>query len=224
MAAGVFITGTDTNVGKTWSSVALLLALRARGYATAGFKPVAAGCEWDGGGWKNRDALLLQRFGTVALDYQKVNPYAFELAVSPHVACGTTPVSLHVLQQCYAELARLVDWVVVEGAGGWFSPLGAALDNAELAIALRLPVILVVGMRLGCINHACLSAQAVKLANLRLAGWIAVTLDADMPAFGANLLYLRGRLDAPLLGVLPHQRVANFGELSSHLSLADMVC
>jgi len=223
MAAGVFITGTDTNVGKTWSSIALLLALRAKGYTTAGFKPVAAGCPWDGGGWKNRDALLLQRFGTAALDYQKVNPYAFELAVSPHIACGTTPVNLQVLQSCYAELAGRVDWVVVEGAGGWLSPLGAALDNAELALALQLPVILVVGMRLGCINHACLSAQAVKLANLRLAGWIAVTLDVDMPAFNANLEYLQSRLDAPLLGVLPHQRTANFGELAEHLSLTDII-
>ena len=130
MSSGFFITGTDTNVGKTWSTLALMRALQMRGAIVNGMKPVAAGCQWMQGGWKNADALLLQRHASRALDYRRINPYAFQLPVSPHIACGDTEVKLDVILNDFGFLKARSDCVLVEGAGGWLSPLCREWDNA----------------------------------------------------------------------------------------------
>lgn len=217
--AGFFITGTDTDVGKTWSSVALMKMLRARGYSVAGMKPVAAGCEWLDGRWRNRDALLLQQNASLAPAYELVNPYAFVDPVSPHLACGDVVVDIGVIRSTFDVLSAGADYVVVEGAGGWLSPLSRQYDNAALAAVFELPVIMVVGMRLGCINHARLTFDAIKRSGLTRAGWIAVRIDSAMAEFEGNLEYLRQVIDAPLLGVLPHQSRPDFDGLAEQLDL-----
>lgn len=206
MASGYFITGTDTGVGKTWVSVALLRYFSLRGETVIGMKPVAAGCEWIDGQLKNSDALLLQQYSSVALNYQQINPYAYEQPVSPHIAGVDDPVDLAVIQRQFASLQAMADTLIVEGAGGWYSPLSANIDNAALAKALGLPVILVVAMRLGCINHARLSLQAIQQAGVVCAGWIPVSNTPEMPAFGANLDYLANELDVPVVGQIPYMQ------------------
>lgn len=219
MACGFFITGTDTDVGKTWASVALMRAIQARGQSVSGMKPVAAGCEWQQGGWKNQDALYLQKYASKGVDYWHVNPYAFKQPVSPHIACGDVDVRLDVIQREFEYLQRGSECVVVEGAGGWFSPLGRGLDNAGLAKALQIPVILVVGMRLGCINHALLTSHAITHSGLSLAGWLAVQLEGDMSGLQANLDYLHECVHAPCLGVLPHLVKPDFDLLANCVKL-----
>jgi len=220
MERGCFITGTDTDVGKTWSTVALMRHLQGRGVNVAAMKPVAAGCQWQDGGWKNADALLLQHYSSVKLDYTLVNPYAFQQPVSPHVACGQSSVSLKMLQAAFVELKRQAEFVLVEGAGGWYSPLDNSLSNADLAKALRLPVILVVAMRLGCINHALLTWRAIRQVGMAGAGWIAVALDPAMQARDESLAYLQKSIDAPLLGVLPYQESVDFDALAECLDFS----
>lgn len=219
MARGFFITGTDTNVGKTWATVALMHALQCQGQKVVGMKPIAAGCEWRQGGWKNQDAIWLQQYASIALDYDQINPYAFEPPISPHIACGETDVNLAVIQSQFQKLQTLIDCTLVEGAGGWLSPLGQAFDNADLATALQLPVILVVGMRLGCINHARLSYLAIQQAKLDCAGWLAVQLDPGMPAFSANLSFIQEAIQAPLLGMLPYLKKPDFEFLAKHIKI-----
>lgn len=219
MSAGFFVTGTDTDIGKTWTTVALMRRFQGQGLKAVGMKPVAAGCDLRDGILQNRDAVLLREHASILLPYAQVNPYAFEPAISPHLASGGVEVSLQVVSDAFSQMARVADVVLVEGAGGWHSPLSPTLDNAGLAQRLALSVILVVGMRLGCINHARLTARAIAAAGLSCAGWIAVQLDAQMPGFNGNLGFLQGVLDLPLLGVLPYMQQADFEILSTNLSL-----
>ncbi|MDD2761576.1 MAG: dethiobiotin synthase [Methylomonas sp.] len=216
--SGFFITGTDTNIGKTWAAIALMRALQLRGNRAFGMKPVAAGCEWRQGGWKNQDAVWLQQYSSVAVDYDRINPYAFERPISPHIACGEVYVDPDVILSAFEYLKARSDCVVVEGAGGWFSPLGRDLDNALLAKTLQLPVVLVVGMRLGCINHARLSYQAIRQAGLEVFGWLAVQLEPEMPEFEANLAYLNNSMHARFLGVLPYLSEPDFDLLAEHVN------
>ncbi|MFM8340883.1 MAG: dethiobiotin synthase [Methylomonas sp.] len=218
MTAGFFVTGTDTDVGKTWATIALLRCLQRQGLQVAGMKPVAAGCVWQDGQLKNADALLMQANASMDLDYAMINPYAFEPAVSPHLACGEVVVELPVLVDRFKQLQQLAELVVVEGAGGWYSPLSAEFDNADLAQALGLSVILVVGVRLGCINHARLTLKAIQQANLSCLGLVAVEIDPMMQAFEANLAYLQQQLDAPLLAVLPYIHTPDFEFLSQQFN------
>lgn len=219
MSVGYFVTGTDTNIGKTWSSIALMRALQLQGKVVVGMKPVAAGCDWLQGGWKNQDALLLQQYASRALDYRYINPYAFEKPVSPHIACGETDVDLNVIRAKFEYLQACSDVVLVEGAGGWLSPLGKSWDNACLAKALQLPVILVVGLRLGCINHARLTYQAIQHSGLQIAGWLAVKIDDNMLSCQANLDYLHACFNAPCWGVLPNLPTADFSELAKYITI-----
>ncbi len=219
MKTGYFITGTDTDSGKTWVTVALMRKLRQQGFTVAGMKPVAAGCEWREGQFKNPDALLIQENATLTLAYEQINPYAFELPISPHIACGDADVNFQHILSVFATLKRNADAMLVEGAGGWLSPLSRAFDNANLAEAMGLPVILAVGMRLGCINHARLTFQAIKSAGVDCAGWVAVEVVPEMHGFQANLEYLKHCLDAPLLGVLPHKPGADFDFFAGQLIL-----
>jgi dethiobiotin synthetase len=219
MKSAFFITGTDTNVGKTWTTIALMRCLQMQGLTAVGMKPVAAGCEWHDGVLKNSDALLMQQHASVPLGYREINPYAFEAAMSPHLACGGVEVSVDVISDGFSRLQQLADVVIIEGAGGWYSPLSGNLDNADLAQALGLPVILVVGVRLGCINHARLTMLAIRRSGLSCVGWVAMQIDQAMPGFDGNLTYLRESLDAPLLGVLPFSAAGDFDVLASELSL-----
>lgn len=220
---GLFVTGTDTDIGKTWFSVALMRALQHRGLDVAGMKPVAAGCDWVEGLLRNQDALLLQKYSSLCMDYADINPYAFESAVSPHIACGNTVVNLAKIVEAYSNLQGQVNVVIVEGAGGWFSPLSKNFDNASLAIALQLPVIIVVGLRLGCINHALLTWRALQAASVECAGWVAVTLDPEMSGLSENIDFLKSNIDAPFLGLMPYLSRPDFDVLAGRISTSGLI-
>ncbi|WP_081686889.1 dethiobiotin synthase [Chitinilyticum litopenaei] len=225
MGIAYFITGTDTDVGKTVVTAQLLRGLVSQGYRSVGMKPVASGCEWRAGELWNRDVALHAAASNVAAPLALVNPYRFEPPISPHLAAAEAGVAidLDLIARCAEELRQSADIVLVEGAGGWLAPLDEAHSMADLAIRLDLPVILVVGMRLGCINHARLTEQAIRLAGCRLAGWIANALDPDMARYAENLAYLQAVLPAPLLGEVAYARDADAGVLlcASGLLLAD---
>ena len=199
-----FITGTDTGVGKTLVSRALLHAFIARGMNVVGFKPVAAGCDEDG---HNDDAKALRAASAMQLSYGQVNPYCFPHAIAPHLAArrAGSRIELGRIVEAYQELTRQADEVIVEGAGGLLVPLNDRQTSADLARELNLPVVVVVGMRLGCLNHALLTMRAIAEYQLQCAGWVANVLDAGMPALQENIDSLRERIAAPLLGVIPYQ-------------------
>jgi dethiobiotin synthetase len=199
LARGIFITGTDTGVGKTVVAVALLEMLAASGRRVVGMKPVAAGIE--PGQAENADVIALQCAGTVEAPLDERNPYAFRPPIAPHLAAreaGVT-IDLDVIARAYEQLALRADAVVVEGAGGVRVPLSASHDMLDIAQCLTLPVLLVVGIRLGCLNHALLSADAIGARGLRLAGWVANRVDPGMPAADACVADLEARLAAPLV-------------------------
>lgn len=204
--AGFFITGTDTGVGKTWATVALMRFLQARGLAVIGMKPVAAGCFRREGECLNEDALLLMENATFPVDYAKLNIYAFEQPVSPHIAArssGKTVSISDIVLRC-RELETLADYVLVEGIGGWEVPLNERDRVSHLAYALQLPVILVVGMRLGCLNHAVLTHDAMVRSGVSCLGWVANCIDAHFPCVEENLQTLKSGLSFPCLGSIPH--------------------
>jgi dethiobiotin synthetase len=201
-AHGFFVTGTDTGVGKTLVSAALLHALAAQGLRVVGMKPVAAGCDEDGA---NDDVRVLAGASNVSVARELANPYCFAPAIAPHIAAERVGVAADygVIERAYAALRRVADAVVVEGAGGFLVPLGPQTDFGDLARRLGLPVILVVGMRLGCLNHALLTAEAVQARGLPLAGWVANHIDPAMAEQDANVAALAARLGAPLLARIP---------------------
>ena len=207
-----FVTGTDTGVGKTRTSCALIHALRRAGHArVVGMKPVAAGCDWvpgvDGhpGEWLNEDVAQLRAASSLKVPSAFDNPYALPDAVSPHLAARNEGVVIDIghIEASFHALSQHTDAVVVEGAGGFIVPLheapGQFATSADLATRLRLPVILVVGLRLGCLNHALLTQEAISRRGLTLAGWVANVIDPDMPEQAGNLATLQQQLQAPLL-------------------------
>jgi dethiobiotin synthetase len=200
-----FITGTDTEVGKTVASGALLQAANASGLRSAGYKPVASGCEMTSAGVRNSDALALQRYSSVALSYSQVNPLAFIEPTSPHIISAEEgrPITFPLISAGLRALEPLADWILVEGAGGWYTPLSERQTYADWVVAEQLPVILVVGVKLGCINHAMLTADAVQARGLRLAGWIANTVEPPGKRYQEYLVSLKQRIAAPCLGVIP---------------------
>lgn len=197
-----FITGTDTEVGKTFATCALLLALRNRGISALGMKPVAAGTDADG---TNDDVERLIAASGIDAPRELINPYLFEPAIAPHIAAAEAGLAIDIerIATALGRLRGLTDIVLVEGVGGFCVPLGRDCDTADLAERLALPVILVVGMRLGCINHALLTCQAIAARGLAIAGWIANRIDPAMARFDENLAALQERIAAPLLGVIP---------------------
>ncbi len=204
--SGFFIVGTDTDVGKTLLAAALLHAYAGLGYRVVGMKPVAAGADFVDGDWVNQDVALLAAAGNVDAALELRNPYLFRAAIAPHIAAERKGVSIEIpriLAAC-KDLAAQADLVVVEGVGGFLVPLSARKDAGDLAVALDLPLILVVGMRLGCINHALLTQDAVTARGLKLAGWVANRVVPDMAAYDENLAALKRRLAAPLLAELPY--------------------
>jgi len=205
---GCFVTGTDTGVGKTLASCALLHALGRHHARVTGLKAVAAGAEPTAEGWANADTLALRAASSWTTAPALHNPVLLPDSLSPHIAAqrAGVEVTLAPIVSAYRQLATQADAVVVEGAGGWRVPLSETLSIADLAVALNLPVVLVVGLRLGCLNHALLTADAIRARGLPLAGWIASRVDPDMLAPEENLAYLRQHLGAPLLAGLPWQR------------------
>jgi dethiobiotin synthetase len=219
MSRHFFVTGTDTEVGKTAISCALLEVARSQGLRTAAVKPVAAGCDEQG---CNEDALLLQQHMTAELPYPQVNPVALQAAIAPHIAAEEEGKHVQVARLaglCRGVLFGDADWVLIEGAGGWRVPLNPTETLADLARELQSEVILVVGMRLGCINHALLTAEAVQRDGLRLAGWVANYCVEAMARPEENLAALQRRLPAPLLGVVPYQSTFSAQAAAKHLSL-----
>lgn len=213
-----FITGTDTGVGKTLVSCALLHAFAAQGKLVSGFKPVAAGCDEND---HNDDALALRAASTLQPGYGQVNPYCFPRAIAPHLAARHIGVRIDMrrILTSYQELAGQADEVIVEGAGGFLVPLNEALTFADVVRELDIPVILVVGMRLGCINHALLTMSAIGAHQIECAGWVANVLDEKMPALQENIDTLRACIGAPLLGIVPHLEVADAKLAARHLDM-----
>lgn len=203
----VFIAGTDTGIGKTHASCALIHALRHAGSTAAGMKPVASGCEETADGLRNEDALALQQASSAPVPaYATISPLAMREPLSPHLAAqrdGVT-IALKPMRAAFEQLLASHEHVVVEGVGGWMVPLAPGLDASEIPLAWRLPVILVVGLRLGCLSHARLTARAIVEDGCELLGWIGNRIDPQMAAVEENLATLEDLLPAPCLGVLEH--------------------
>ncbi|MEO6102719.1 MAG: dethiobiotin synthase [Pseudoxanthomonas sp.] len=216
-----YVTGTDTGIGKTLASTALLHALRARGLRAVGMKPVASGCVDTGEGLRNDDALALLAASDPRPAYADLNPYALPQPLAPEIAAHEAgiEVGLDKIVAAFQRLQASADAVVVEGVGGWAAPLAATLDQAGVARALRLPVILVVGMRLGCLSHARLTARAILDDGCELAGWIANHVDPDMQRQDQNFELLNARLQAPCWGRLPYDTTLDAGTLSQRLRI-----
>jgi dethiobiotin synthetase len=225
MQQAYFVTGTDTNVGKTYIASALIRYFVSAGNKTVGMKPIASGCEisqhstWQGQ-LVNEDALALYAASNVKPALDLMNPYRFPPAIAPHIAAqqASVEIDIDMISSAYQQLAAMADVVVVEGAGGFLVPINAQQTMADLAVKLNLPVVLVVGMRLGCINHALLTVEAIQARGLKLAGWVANQIEPEMPMFEENLASLQQRIDAPCLSVVGWQGNAkDFNFLHKHL-------
>jgi dethiobiotin synthetase len=205
MTEGFFITGTDTGCGKTEITLGLMQALQQRGESVLGMKPVASGAEETEAGLQNQDALRIQAQCSVDLPYDWVNPFAYAPPIAPHLAAEASGrvIDLELIQTGCRRLAEKADRLIVEGVGGWLVPLAGDATVADLAIRLELPVILVVGLRLGCINHALLTEVAMRQRGVRLLGWVANQVEPGMASLEGNLVSLRERLSVPCLGVVP---------------------
>ena len=225
MPRAYFVTGTDTEIGKTTIAAGLLQLARQAGLSTAAAKPVASGCVPSAEGLRNEDALALLGQCSLPLAYAEINPLAFAPAIAPHLAAREAGVTLDVatlLPAVRHVLAKRADFTLVEGAGGWRVPLDGDESLADLAVALGLPVILVVGVRLGCINHAVLSAEAIARDGLQLAGWVANIVDPQTSRLEENLATLGERLAAPCLGRVPRLDVASPATVAGYLRLPEL--
>ena len=220
MNPAYFLTGTDTEIGKTFITCALLQRAAQLGIKAAGIKPVAAGTDQFG---KNEDVENIRAASSVTLANEVINPYCFTAAVAPHIAAaeeGRAIAFSQIKSACSAAQAQ-AELVIIEGVGGFRVPLGDDGDSADLAVMLGLPIILVVGMRLGCINHALLTAEAISARQLRIAGWVANRMDPNMARFDENLATLTALIKAPLLGVVPHAPAGGSAGAANYLSLPD---
>ena len=206
MANGIFITGTDTGIGKTIASCAIMHELAKQGFSVAGMKPIASGATSHQGQLKNDDALALMRHSTAAQEYKYVNPYCFEPAIAPHIAAELAGIEINMnsIQQSYAKLCEKVDWVVVEGVGGWLVPINMEQEVSDIADQLNLPVILVVGLRLGCINHALLTLESIRSKNIKIIGWIANHVVPKLHSSDQIIKTLQNKMNTTYLGYLPH--------------------
>ena len=203
MKQAFFITGTDTNVGKTYVACKLIADYVAQGYKVIGMKPVAAGCELVDGAWVNEDVLKLEAASNVKAPRSLTNPYSFKEPIAPHIAAENENVNIEikVIQQAFKQLADMVDIVIVEGAGGFLVPLNSEQTMADLAVSLDIPIILVVGMKLGCINHSLLTVEVIQARKLTLHGWVANAIDPNMQVAAENIATLEQRIKAPKLSV-----------------------
>ena len=220
--AGYFITGTDTGVGKTCVALALMNKLKQQGKIVGGMKPVSAGCTHTEKGLRNNDAVQLQNESSIAIPYEIVNPYAYEPPIAPHIAAQQVDeyIAIEQVTKCYQQIDNETDVTIVEGAGGWLVPINDSENMADIAVRLQLPVILVVGVRLGCLNHALLSVASIKASGLTLAGWVGNLISEDMPASQNNIDSLKNFIPAPLLGVIPYQSTATPEKIANYIDLA----
>lgn len=203
--SGLFVAGTDTGVGKTLVAQALILRGVAAGKRVAAMKPISAGCVQTPEGWLNDDVAQLRAASNVALPLTLMNPYAFEWPIAPHIAAQQAGIEIDLarIESAYREIASLSDEVIVEGVGGLLVPLNAKQTTADIVLRLNLPVILVVGMRLGCLNHALLTVEAMERRGIKIEAWVANQIDPGMREFEHNLTTLQARISAPLRCVLP---------------------
>ena len=223
MAQAFFITGTDTDAGKTSVAAGLLCAAKQQGCSTLAMKPVASGCDMSAEGLRNSDALALIAQSTVPLPYTQINPYAFAPAIAPHIAAQEAGVELSVAglyRAAQVILQEQADFIMIEGAGGWRVPISATEFLSDFAIALQLPVILVVGVKLGCINHALLTAQAIINDGLELAGWVANVVDPNCARLAENLATLQQLMPAPCLAEVPHLTSASAEHVAEYVKQA----
>jgi dethiobiotin synthetase len=219
---GFFVTGTDTGIGKTLVSAGLVHAISRQGLRCAGMKPVAAGFTESDGRWINDDVEMLKAASNVALEDALINPCALREPLAPHIAAEREgrPIDIERIRHAAAQIAALADVIIIEGVGGFRVPLSSRYDTAHLAADLNMPVILVVGMRLGCLNHALLTAEAIASRGLRLAGWVANCIDPDMAARDENIAALDVHLEAPRVGVVPNLGAgATAAGAASHLDI-----
>ena len=196
-----FVTGTDTEIGKTYVSLKLIGELRAQGKKVGVMKPVSAGCDYIEGLWRNDDAMALMAASNRVQTYTEVNPFAYKEPVSPHIAAKHSgrPIDLDRVKELFDYIASSSDSVLVEGAGGWMTPLGEGNTMADLVKVLDIPVVLVVAIKLGCLNHALLTAEAIGSAGVELVGWVANDLEPDMPYLSENIKYLSESIESPLI-------------------------
>ena len=225
MSRAYFVVGTDTGIGKTHATGALLHALARRHARVVGMKPIAAGGVQTADGLTNEDSIAHRAASTVRVPPELDNPILLPEPLSPHLAAARagTAISFDVVLGAVAELRARTDALVVEGAGGFLVPLSETQTGADLAVALGMPLVLVVGMRLGCLNHALLTAEAIRARGLRLAGWIANRVDPDFLCPDENLAYLRTHLGAPLLADLPFSRIPDARADADRFELADVL-
>ncbi|OQX33340.1 MAG: dethiobiotin synthase [Oceanospirillales bacterium LUC14_002_19_P2] len=222
MSKAYFVTGTDTDAGKTLMSCGLLEKARQKGLTTAAVKPVSAGCEETPEGLRNADALALHQVMTMEMPYEQVNPVAFLPPIAPHIAAqdaGRMITADRLAGICRGVLMKRADFTLLEGAGGWRVPLNPRETLADLARMLQLPVILVVGMKLGCLNHALLTAEAIRRDGLTIAGWVANSVTPDMARLVENTLTLEGELGVPCLGEVPYLDSATPTAAAEYLNL-----
>ncbi len=215
-----FVTGTDTEVGKTYVSCQLLRAACDEGLHAIGYKPVSAGCERINGHWANEDAVAILQAASPGLSLDQINPVAFDEPIAPHIAAARqgTVIDQQKIVDGYRSLSDLSpDLLLVEGAGGWRLPIGKNAMMSDVVKHLQLPVILVVGMRLGCLNHALLSAEAIQRDGLKLAGWVANQLSETMPVYHENLAYLQAAMPAPMLAEIPFKTAPDKAAMASFL-------
>lgn len=222
---GFFITGTDTGVGKTWMAATLIHALAARGQRVAGMKPLACGGHATAEGWRHEDAELLMQHASVALPYEAVNPYLLREPAAPHIAATQAGIRLSgaALHEACTTLEEKMDYLVIEGTGGWQVPLNDAETMADFARMLGLPVVLVVGIRLGCLNHALLTSDAIARQKLSLTGWIANIIDPTMDKITENIAALGARLPAPRVGTVPYLPHFDAAQIAATLDIDKLV-
>lgn len=217
-----FITGTDTEIGKTTVASALLHKANQHGLSTLACKPIASGCSTTPLGLRNDDALLLHAHCSVTIPYEHINPYAFEPAIAPHIAAQQAQQTIEataLTQAIHYILEQQAEFTLIEGAGGWHVPINAQQRLSDIAISMALPVIVVVGIRLGCINHALLTIESIQRSGLPLAGWVANQLQPQRPSDKENIRYLTEQLPCPLLGAVPFLAAPSAQACAPYLSL-----
>jgi len=220
-----FITGTDTGVGKTLIASALMHAMATQGRRVAGMKPVASGTTWHHGAWHNDDVDALQAASNLTLSAALVNPYLLQEPAAPHIAAAAEGIGIDLdhIERCYQTLRASADTVIVEGVGGFIVPLNDHCDTADLVCRLDLPVILVVGIRLGCLNHALLTIEAIAARGLHLAGWVANLLTPETAHVTPMIATLQRRINAPLLGCVPCLTAADAAGVAPFLDIAALL-
>jgi dethiobiotin synthetase len=209
MSLKIFIAGTDTDVGKTYVAAALLRLFSKLGYSTLGIKPIASDCHYHNNILLNNDALTLHAASSIKLAYKQINPFSFKSAIAPHIAAKAVNIKLSaqaLRESCASAFCYPADVHIIEGAGGWYVPLNQTETMADFVIALQLPVILVVGMKLGCLNHALLTYQAMQHTHVVLIGWVANCIET-MESCTENIQTLQDYLNVPCLGVIPYQHL-----------------